>query len=82
MSSPGRDIVWNWSPISSEAASRRASLSHSLTCVVIKVDPASHGVEHGLWLFEDLLLHERTVVSCTSEGNARKQEGTQLQINT
>ena len=66
------------------------SLSHSLTlslpppltCVVIKVDPASHGVEHGLWLFEDLLLHERPEVSWTGDGSARQQEGTQSLIST
>lgn len=42
-----------------------------LTCVVVKVDSPSHGVNNRLWLLKDLLLHEGTVVACNGEIKGR-----------
>lgn len=36
----------------------------AITCAGLKVHPPSHGVENGLRLLEDLLLHERAEVTC------------------
>lgn len=52
----------------------------SLTCVVVEVNSASHGVDHRLWLLKDLLLHEGAVVACVGriggQGNISKTSNT------
>lgn len=63
------------------------SSSHpSLTCVVVKVDPPSHCVDHRLWLLEDLLLHEGIEVACrrgiTSQGNIPSSTKKQILLRT
>lgn len=51
----------------------------SLTCVVIKVDPSSHGVDHRLRLLKDLLLHEGAVVPC---GGTKRNQALSLKTMT
>lgn len=41
------------------------------TCAGLKVHPPSHSIENGFRLFEDLLLHERTEVTCPMNSNKR-----------
>lgn len=38
-----------------------------ITCVAVKTNASSHGVDYCLWLLKDLLLHERIEVACKGD---------------
>lgn len=58
----------NWTYMSEGLVrTRRSRAACKITCSVVKENPASHCVDHWLWLLKDLLLHVRVKVACKKE---------------